>query len=182
MATIAASGGFYVAVACDKIYASPGTITGSIVVISEFPHVQELLSLARIEVDTIKSGPLKDAGSPLRPMTTVERSFYQKFVDGVFEQFLTDVATARKLDKEKLRPLADGRIFTGKEAQELKLVDELGNFEDALDGAAKLAGATGEPVPVFQRKARTGMLGELLRSAVDGLSPRRTIEVRDPRL
>jgi protease-4 len=182
MGTVAASGGFYVAVACDKIYASPGTITGSIGVISEFPQVSQLLSLARVEVETIKSGPMKDAGSPLRPMTATERSFYQKFVDGVYEQFLADVARARKMDKEKLRPLADGRIFSGQEAHDLKLVDELGNFEDALEGASKLAGATGEPVPVFQRKARTGWIGDLLRSAIESMEPRRSIEVRDPRL
>jgi protease-4 len=182
MGTVAASGGFYVAVACDKIYASPGTITGSIGVISELPHVQDLLSLARVEVDTIKSGAMKDVGSPLRPMAPSERAFYQKFVDGVYEQFLADVAHGRKLDVDKLRPLADGRIFSGKEAQQLKLVDELGNFEDALEGAARLAGATGEPVPVFQKKPRGSFVGELLRGAAEGLAPRSTIEVRDPRL
>lgn len=185
MGTVAASGGYYVAAACDKIYASAGTITGSIGVISEFPHVQNLLSLAHVEVDTIKSGAMKDSGSPLRPMSSDERKFFQGFVDGVYEQFLDDVAEARKIPKETLRPLADGRIFTGKQALGLKLVDELGNLEDALEGAARLAGATGEPVPVFQKKPRGSWVGELLRGAMEGVvtgAQRGSIEVRDPRL
>jgi protease-4 len=186
MGTVAASGGFYVASACDKIYASAGTITGSIGVISEFPHVNELMALARVNVDTIKSAAMKDAGSPLRPMSDGERKFFQGFVDGVYEQFLDDVATARKIPKETLRPLADGRILTGKQALDHKLIDELGNLEDALEGAVKLAGETGEPVPVFQKKPRSGFLGEVLRGAVqgafEGAAPRGSIEVRDPRL
>lgn len=186
MGTVAASGGFYVASACDKIYASPGTITGSIGVISEFPHVQQLMTLAKIDVDTIKSGALKDSGSPFRAMTDKERTFFQSFVNGVYEQFLDDVAEARKISKETLRPLADGRILTGKEALEHKLVDELGNLEDAIEGAGKLAGAKGEPVPVFQKKPGRGLVGEMLRGAVQGAmeaaEPRGRIEVRDPRL
>jgi protease-4 len=186
MGTVAASGGFYVASACDKIYASPGTITGSIGVISEFPHVNELMALARVDVDTIKSAPMKDAGSPLRAMSDGERKFFQGFVDGVYEQFLDDVAAARKIPKETLRPIADGRILTGKQALEHKLIDELGNLEDAIDGAAKLAGASGEPVPVFEKKPRSSMIGEILRGAVHGAfesaAPRGSIEVRDPRL
>jgi len=186
MGTVAASGGFYVASACDKIYASPGTITGSIGVISEFPHVNELMALAKVDVDTIKSAPMKDAGSPLRAMTDGERKFFQGFVDSVYEQFLDDVAAARKIPKETLRPIADGRILTGKQALEHKLIDELGNLEDAIDGAAKLAGASGEPVPVFEKKPRSSMIGEILRGAVHGAfesaAPRGSIEVRDPRL
>jgi protease IV len=186
MGTVAASGGFYVASACDKIYASPGTITGSIGVISEFPHVQGLMALARIDVDTIKSGTLKDSGSPLRAMSDGERKFFQAFVNGVYEQFLDDVATARKIPKETLRPLADGRILSGQEALEHHLIDALGNLEDAIDGAAKLAGASGEPVPVFQRKPRGSFVGEMLRGAVQGaiesVGPHGSIEVRDPRL
>lgn len=186
MGTLAASGGYYVAAACDKIYASPGTITGSIGVISEFPHVQGLMALARVEVDTIKSGAMKDSGSPLRPMTDHERKFFQAFVDGVYEQFLDDVSVARKIPKETLRSLADGRILTGKEALAHKLIDELGNLEDAIEGAAALAGQKGEPVPVFQPKKRGSWMGELLRGAaegaVQGAQPRGSIEVRDPRL
>jgi len=186
MGTVAASGGFYVASACDKIYASPGTITGSIGVISEFPHVSQLMALAKIDVDTIKSGAMKDSGSPLREMTDSERKFFQGFVNGVYAQFLDDVSAARKIPKETLRPLADGRILTGQQALEHHLIDELGNLEDAIEGAGKLAGAKGEPVPVFQKKPRGSLVGEMLRGAVEGAMeaarPHGSIEVRDPRL
>lgn len=181
LGTLAASGGYYVASACDRIFASAGTITGSIGVISELPHVGRLLEMARVEVDTIKSGSHKDLGSPLRPMTVEERQFFQHFVDGVYDQFLSDVATSRKLDKEELRPIADGRILTGKEALAAHLVDDIGNLEDAIDGAAKLAGAAGKPVPQFPAEPGRGLLVDLLRGSVDGLTPRHTIEVRDPR-
>jgi protease-4 len=182
MGTVAASGGYYIAAACDKVYASPGTITGSIGVISELPHVQGLMALARVEVDTIKSGARKDVGSPLRPMTAEERQYFQHFVDGVYEQFLEDVASGRKLDKDRLREIADGRILTGKEALAHHLIDELGNLEDAIEGAAKLAGEGGEPVPVFRKKPSTGFLGVLRGAVDDALVPRGSIEVRDPRL
>jgi protease-4 len=171
-----------VAAACDKIWASPGTITGSIGVISQLPHVHKLLELTKVEVDTIKSGALKDVGSPFRPMSPEERAYFQKFTDGIYDQFLDDVVKGRKLEKEKLRKLADGRIFSGREAKELGLVDELGNLEDAIEGAAKLAGLSGEPVPMFKRRPGHGLLGELLKGAAETLTPRGSVELRDPRL
>ncbi len=181
MGTVAASGGYYIASACDRILASPGTITGSIGVISQTPHVQGLLELMRVEMETVKSGALKDMESPFRAVTPDERKFVQGFVDGIYDQFLSDVAQMRKIDKEKLRPIADGRILSGKEALAANLVDELGNFEDALDAAVKLAGLTGEPVPDFPHKKGT-WLSEMVRSTSESLAPRRTIEMRDPRL
>jgi protease-4 len=181
LGSVAASGGYYIASACDQIVASPGTVTGSIGVISEVPHVQKLLELAKVEVETIKSGALKDVGSPLRPMTAEERQFFQKFIDGVYEQFLDDVARARKLDKNELRKIADGRILTGQQALEAKLIDKLGNFEDALELALSLANEKGEPVPVFHKKAGRGLLSEMLRGTVEDLTPRGGIELRDPR-
>ena len=188
MGTVAASGGYYIASAADRIYAMPGTITGSIGVISEFPEVDGLLDLLHVKATTIKSGAMKDTGSPLRPMTDEEKKFLQGFVSGIYEQFLTDVATARKIDKEALRKIADGRILTGQEALAAKLVDEMGNLEDAVEGAAKLAGVTGDPVPVFA-KSKRGLLGELMKDGADGLTDGakqalRTsggIEARDPR-
>ena len=148
--------------------------------------MQGLLQLARVEVDTIKSGAMKDSGSPLRAMNESEKKFFQGFVDGVYEQFLDDVSAGRKIPKETLRPLADGRILTGQQALAHKLVDELGNLEDAIEGAAQLAGLKGEPVPVFQPKKRGSWAAELLRGAaegaVQGAQPRGSIEVRDPRL
>lgn len=184
LGTVAASGGYYVAAACDKIFADPGTITGSIGVISEVPHVQKLLELARVDVDTIKSGAMKDVGSPLRPMTADERKFFQGFVDNIYEQFLDAVAVGRHLEgpqKEALRKIADGRILTGVQAKEAKLVDELGSLEDAIEGAAKMAGAEGEPVPVFHEPEKTKWWVEMLKGATQGIEPKGKIEVRDPR-
>lgn len=152
MGTLAASGGFYISVPADKIFASPGTITGSIGVISEFPDASGLMELAHLKANTIKSGALKDVGSPLRPMTDTEKQYFQTFTNGIYEQFLADVAEARGVDKEQLRKIADGRVLTGREALDAKLIDELGNLEDAIEAAAKLAGATGTPVPVFAHK------------------------------
>ena len=188
MSTVAASGGFYIAVAADKVYALPGTITGSIGVISEFPQVDGLMDLLHLKATTIKSGALKDVGSPLRAMTDAEKLYLQGFVNGIFEQFLGDVAEARKLDKNELRKIADGRILTGVEARDAKLVDELGTLEDAINGAAKLAGETGEPVPVFVHPKR-GLLRELLHDGAETMSGElreslhqgASIEARDPR-
>jgi ClpP class serine protease len=115
-------------------------------------------------------------------MSGDERSYFQKFTDGIYEQFLEDVASGRKLDKDKLRKVADGRILSGAEARQHGLVDELGNLEDAIDGAAKLAGVTGEPVPLFRRRPGRGLLGELLRGAAESITPRGSVELRDPRL
>ena len=191
MGTLAASGGYYIASAADKIYAEAGTITGSIGVISEFPEVDAVLDLLRVKFNTIKSGPLKDVGSPLRPMTDEEHRYLQGFVDDIYEQFLGDVASARKLDKNELRKIADGRVLTGEQAKAAKLVDEIGNLEDAIDGAAKLAGVYDEkspPVPVFAKPKR-GLLGSLLEDGAEGamrganeaLRPRSAVEARDPR-
>ena len=189
MGALAASGGFYIAVAGDRIYASPGTITGSIGVISEFPDVSGLLDLAHLKATTIKSGALKDVGSPLRAMTPEEKVYFQGFVDAIYEQFLTDVADSRKLPKDEVRKVADGRVLTGKQALDLKLIDEIGNFEDAVDGAAKLAGATGEPVVVFAKKKQS-FVSELWHDGAEGatsaireeLHGGSTIELRDGRL
>jgi len=183
MGNVAASGGYYIAAACDRIFASSGTITGSIGVISEFPHIGELLKLARVEVDTMKSGGMKDIGSPLRPMTAEEKTFFQSLIDGIHEQFITDVAQARKLDLPELRKIADGRILTGKQALSAHLIDELGTLEDAVEAAAKLAGQTGEPVPIFRKRPSRGLVGDLVRGATEAVSvPRGGIEARDPRL
>lgn len=190
MGTVAASGGYYIACAADEIWASPGTITGSIGVISEFPEVDGLLDLLHVKTTTIKSGALKDVGSPLRPITQPERDYLQAFVGGIYEQFLDDVARSRKLDKQALRPLADGRILSGLEAQQAHLVDHLGNLEDAVEAAARLAGASGDPVPVFVRPRR-GLLGELLHESTEaaiagardgvGAAAAGSVQARDPR-
>jgi len=187
MGTVAASGGYYIATACDRIFASAGTMTGSIGVISQFPHVNRLLDLAKVDVDVLKSGARKDVGSPFRAMETSEKAYFQALMDNIHTQFIDDVARGRKLDAAAVRALADGRVFSGQQALEVKLVDELGNLEDAIEAAARLAGhdpAKTTPVPVWQKRPGRGILGELVEGAARTIREESgaTVEVRDPRL
>lgn len=139
MGTVAASGGYYVALAGDKIMASPGTITGSIGVIMQSFGVQELAKKLMIDPRVIKSGLFKDAGSPFRDMTEDEKKYLQTLSDDVYEQFLRDVSEQRKIDLDKVRQLAEGKIYSGRQAREAGLIDELGNLYDAIDLAKTLA-------------------------------------------
>lgn len=145
MGDVAASGGYWLAAKADKIIANPATMTGSIGVIMETQNLAGLFGKLGIGTETIKSGPLKDIGSPSRQMTPEERQILQGMVNDIYEQFLDVVASGRKMDREKVRKLADGRIFTGRQAKQLGLVDELGNFNYAIRYTAKLAGIEGEP-------------------------------------
>lgn len=176
MGTLAASGGYYVSVAADAIVASAGTLTGSIGVISQFPYYGELVDWAKVDFTTIKSGALKDAGSPLRPMTEEERAYFQALVDEVHRQFVADVAKGRNLPEEKVREVADGRVLTGSQALELKLVDKIGNLYDAADEARALAGAEGAPRLVYPEKKDRFNLRMLLeegaRAVVGEVTPR----------
>jgi len=138
MGNLAASGGFYVAAGCGKVLALPGTLTGSIGVISQMPNLTRLAEWARLDMNTIKSGKLKDVGNPFRPMSEEDREFFQKLTDDIHQQFLEAVAAGRNLTVEEVRPVADGRVLTGKEALALKLVDQLGNFNAAIRLAAEL--------------------------------------------
>ena len=162
---LAASGGFYVAVACPKIVATPGTLTGSIGVISQFPNVKGLAQRLDFKMETVKSGALKDAGNPFRDMTPEDRAYWQALVDRVYRQFLGAVAEGRHLDVEKIRPVADGRVMTGEEAKERGLVDALGNLYDAVDLAKAEAKLTGEPVLVYPPEDRAHLLEQLLGGA-----------------
>ncbi|MDH3392678.1 MAG: signal peptide peptidase SppA [Desulfobulbaceae bacterium] len=139
MGSVAASGGYYAALGCREIYANPGTITGSIGVILKFANLKELFEKIGYKNEVVKSGAFKDIGSSDRPMTDKERAFLQALIDNVHGQFIRAVAQQRKLDEEPVRELADGRIFSGEQAQALGLVDTLGNFTDAIDRAAVLA-------------------------------------------
>lgn len=145
MASVAASGGYYVACAADKIFANPGSITGSIGVIAEWYNYGELLQWAKMKNIVFKSGELKDAGSPTRPLTEAEKVYFQGLIDNMYNQFVAAVVSGRKLDEAKVRKLADGRVFTGLEAKNNGLIDDLGTFQDAVIAAAKLAGLSGEP-------------------------------------
>lgn len=140
MGNVAASGGYYIACASDLIMASPGTITGSIGVIASWTQYDELLRWAKLKNVVIKSGEMKDAGNPAREMTPGDLEYHQDLVDELHGQFIGAVAESRGLTVEEVEQLGDGRVFTGNTAQELLLVDEIGNLSDALERAADLAG------------------------------------------
>lgn len=145
MGDVAASGGYWLAACTDKIYANSTTMTGSIGVYVPYANWEELYKKIGIYQEKIKSGPHKDILSPERPMTSEERAIIQVMVDDIYNQFVLVVAEGRKMDETAVRKLADGRIYTGNQAKQLGLVDELGNMYDAIDGAAELAGIHNKP-------------------------------------
>ncbi|MBI1804441.1 MAG: signal peptide peptidase SppA [Ignavibacteriae bacterium] len=152
MGALAASGGYYVSCGASTIVANPGTLTGSIGVISQFMSVDSLLHKIGVTPNTIKSGKLKDAGSPFRPMTSEDRAYFQSLMDDVHRQFIDVVEKERDLDHDTVVAFADGRVFTGEQALDLGLVDTLGTYEDAIHIAAHLAHIKGEPTLVKERK------------------------------
>lgn len=164
MGGVAASGGYYIAAATNRIVANPGTITGSIGVIIYFPNLKELFEKVGLNTVTIKSGRFKDVGNPGREMTLEERELMQKTIDEAHSQFIADVAQARNLPEEKVREIADGRILLGKTAQQLGLVDEMGNFQDAVKAAAALGKIQGEPDLLYVKKKGHSLLDLLLGS------------------
>ncbi|HVI75361.1 MAG TPA: signal peptide peptidase SppA [Anaeromyxobacteraceae bacterium] len=171
MGNLAASGGFYIAMACPHILAEPGTLTGSIGVISQFPNVKGLVERFHVKMETIKSGKLKDAGNPFREMTPEDRAYWQSLIDQVYLQFLQAVVESRDLPEEEVRKIADGRVLTGQQAQQLGLIDELGNFNDAVDTAKEEAGLSGEPRLVYPPEERSSRIFEdLLGGAVHSVA------------
>jgi len=142
---VAASGGYYIASACSAIVANPGTITGSIGVIMELANVEGLLEKLGVKGTVIKAGAYKDLGSPLREMTAAERQVLDAMLGDVHQQFIAAVASGRHMEEAVVRSLADGRVYSGEQAQRLGLVDHLGNLQDAIALAAEKAGVTGEP-------------------------------------
>ena len=141
MGTVAASGGFYLAMAADEVFAGSNTITGSIGVISQLPEYSELAETVGFGMRVFKSGPLKDMGSPLRPVSAEEARVFQELVDQAYGRFLEVVAAGTGMSEAELRPIADGRIYTGTQAQELGLIDEIGYQDAAIARAAELARA-----------------------------------------
>lgn len=153
MGDIAASAAYYISAAADRIVANPSTTTGSIGVIAQNFVVQDLLNEHGITVETTVSGPFKDTPSYFRPLSDAERAYMQEIVNDVLEQFIKAVAVGRGLDEAHVRRLADGRIFTGRQAHALGLVDDLGGLEDAILLAGQLAGIPGRPdVVTLQRQ------------------------------
>ena len=145
MGTVAASGGYYIAVASDRVLANPGTLTGSIGVIMQMANFEELLKKVGVKNFVIKSGRYKDIGSPFRTMKDDDRQLLQSVMDDVHRQFIEAVADGRSLDIAEVEVLADGRVFTGRQAKDTLLVDELGDLSDAIQLASKLSGIQGTP-------------------------------------
>ena len=167
LGSVAASGGYYAAVAADRIYANPGTLTGSIGVIMQMANVENLFKKVGVDYIVVKAGQYKDIGNFSRPMTLEERRVLQGLLDSVHGQFIDAVAEGRKLDRDTVVKFADGRVFSGVQARDLRMVDSLGSLEDAVNEAAKLAGLSVPPSVI--RPSKRFSIFDLVRSQV-GLS------------
>lgn len=170
MGSVAASGGLLVACAADKIVANPGTITGSISAIMQFANVEELMKKIGLKSSVVKSGQYKDIGSPLRDMTPEEKLIIQDLVDDIYNQFVDVIVKERKLPREKVVAIADGRVFSGRRAKELGLVDYLGDMASAARLASKLAGKDGQYDLVYPSKKRTSVFDYILESTASQIS------------
>ncbi|HET6466550.1 MAG TPA: signal peptide peptidase SppA [Nitrospiria bacterium] len=169
MGTVAASGGYYIASASNRIVANSGTLTGSIGVIMELANVEGLFKKIGVESVVIKSGRNKDIGSPFRKMQPEERAILQRLMDDVHDQFIQAVAKGRGLEENQVREMADGSVFTGRQAKELGLVDDIGDLQDTIRLTADLVGIKGEPRIVESRKR--GSLLDLFRDQFLGRLP-----------
>ena len=170
--SVGASGGYYVALGADSIMALPGSITGSIGVIMELPNVAGLMEKVGVEMQVVKAGEQKDLGSPFRAMGTEDRAILTAMVEDVHAQFIEAVAQERRMGVEEVRALADGRILSGRQAVEAGLVDRLGNLEEAISLAGRMAGIGTEPRVVRPPREREGLLAEWIlgRTAVEALT------------
>jgi protease-4 len=169
MGDVSASGAYYISVAADHIIANPNTLTGSIGVISTFPAIHELLEKVGVEITTITAGESKDFGSLYRPMTPEEIEYWQELTGEVHEGFIEVVAEGREMEIETVRELADGRVFSGRQALELGLVDELGYLENAIQVAADLGGISGPPRVIHYQQFSP--LSAFLGSTFSALNP-----------
>lgn len=165
MGSVAASGGYYIAAPATRIVANPGTITGSIGVIMEFANIQELFEKIGLKTYVVKSGPYKDLGSPVRPMSGEDRKLLEELISDVHQQFIEAVSEGRNIDYQKVVALADGRIFTGRQALDEELIDEFGNIEDAIDTATRLGGIKGKPRVIYPKKEKPDLLEYLIQES-----------------
>jgi protease IV len=170
LGSVAASGGYYIAVAGDRIVANPGTITGSIGVIMEFIQLGDLLKKVGVGLEVIKSGEFKDTGSPTREFTEREKELMKSLIHEIQEQFINAVADGRGMSVEEVREIADGRIITGATAKKMGLIDELGNFQDAVDLASSMTGIEGEVNLVFPKRKGISFWDLIFRNAANTLS------------
>ena len=168
MGNVAASGGYYISAPADLIFANPGTITGSIGVIVQHTEIKDLLEKLGIRTTAIKTGKFKDTLSPFRDLTPEEKEYLQKTIEDAYEQFLQAILKYRskKISEQKLREIADGRVFTGRVAKELGLVDELGNLQDAINRAKQMAGVP--EARVFYMEDGRGFIRKLMEEGFEG--------------
>ncbi|HEV7485948.1 MAG TPA: signal peptide peptidase SppA [Thermoanaerobaculia bacterium] len=181
--SVAASGGYYIASACDRIVANPGSITGSIGVILQWMETKDLLAWAKLKPETITSGAMKAAGSPYQDLTDDQRAYFQAIVMQLHSQFVRAVAAGRKgkLSEADVSKIADGRVFTGEQALGMKLVDQLGNLEDAVRIAGKLGGISGRPGTIYPKKRTRGIFDALTSEDSDTETAISRILTRRPR-
>jgi len=170
MGSIAASGGLLIACAGDKIVANPGTITGSISAIMQFANLEELMKKVGVKSSVVKSGPYKDIGSPMREMTPEEQLIVQELVDDIYNQFIDVIVRNRKLTREQVVAIADGRVFSGRKAKEYGLVDQLGNMDAAAKLASVLAGKGDQYELVFPKKTGRDIFDLMFESAANSLN------------
>ena len=170
LSSTGASGAYYVACAANKIVANPGTIVGSIGVIAEWVNYADLMQWAKLKDIVFKTGEFKDTGSGSRALTENEKKYFQGLIDDMYVQFVEAVASGRKLDLQEVRSLADGRVFTGRDAKARKLIDDVGNFQDAVDLTAKLAGISGKPRLIRLNRQRVTLF-DVLTSDLSRLVP-----------
>ncbi|ABF43106.1 signal peptide peptidase A [Candidatus Koribacter versatilis Ellin345] len=170
--TVGASGAYYVASATNKIYANEASIVGSIGVIAEWYNYADLLKWAKLKEITMKAGEFKDTGSPTRDMTPAEKAYMQALIDDMHSQFIHNVATGRKVKDEDIRPIADGRVWTGRQALPMKLIDQIADFQATVADTAKSVGISGEPTLVTPERERKSLL-DLMFGDVSDLIPDR---------
>jgi protease-4 len=170
MASVAASGGYYIAAPAKRLFANPGTITGSIGVIMSFPNYEGLMEKVGVSSVVIKSGKFKDIGSASRPFNDDERKLMQSLIDDVHSQFVEAVSLGREMPAEKVINLSDGRIFSGRQALKVGLIDELGGFQDAVDYTAKLAGLDEDPDLIYPEVEKPGFLERIINSTLGNIA------------
>jgi protease-4 len=152
--TVGASGAYYVSSATNKIYADNGSIVGSIGVIAQWVNYGDLMRWAKMKPETLKVGEFKDTGDPTREMTPAERAYMQSLIDNMYAQFVQAVAEGRHAKKEDIKAIADGRVWTGQEALSLHLIDQVADFQAAVEDTAKAVGIRGEPTLMHPEKKR----------------------------
>jgi protease-4 len=160
--TVGASGAFYVSSACDKIYADKGSIVGSIGVIAEWVNYGDLLKWAKLKNVVIKTGEFKDTGNPARDLTPAEQAYMQSLIDNMFGQFIQAVADGRGMKYDDVKTIANGKVWTGEQAQSMKLIDNVGDFETVVADTAKMVNISGEPTLVRPEKDRRTLMDLLL--------------------